>query len=383
MEPLAALRKVLWTGLLLLVVISLSACRPDSDSPGRLPAPEAVAASGSRADETPPALPTEAEAEPESVDARGASDAPDRESLDGRIARLAPRPEEPEQPQADEPAEEAEETEAAKPMKTADLLEPLPSLEGESEPLVPLVDDPDTLERLDPSDPVWFDRKRKQVVMVGRVCQRQAPLELFACVEGSKEHESVVSIGVKPYVVHAGLLAAGAEPGSPVRFMPEFAPASGPEIEITVVWEDEAGARHRARAQDWVRDVGELYTMFEGVIANPFDDELNVGDQVEASKDMEQPWVFAGSRFVENDQTGERFYQADAEGDLICVSNFPSAVLDVPIRSSDSNASLLFEAYTERIPPLGSPVTLLLRPVSNTPKERGRLGSSRQATRKE
>jgi len=365
MEPLAALKKTLWTGVLLLAVVSLNACGPASDESSRPSAPEAGAASGRSAGETPPALPTETKAESESVDIPDAPVAPDRESLDRPIAPSAPEPDQPDQLQEDQPADA---TEAEEPMQTADRLEPLPPSERESEsepePLVPLVDDPETLERLDPSDPVWFDRKRKQVVMVGRVCQRQAPLELFACVEGSKEHEAVVAIGVKPYVVHAGLLAAGAEPGSPVRFVPEFAPAAGPEIEITLLWEDEAGARHRARAQDWVRDVGGLYTMFEGVVANPFDDELNVGDQVAASKDMEQTWVFAGSQFVENDQTGERFYQADAEGDLICVSNFPSAVLDVPIRSSDSNASLLFEAFTERIPPLGTPVTLLLKPIT-------------------
>ena len=38
----------------------------------------------------------------------------------------------------------------------------------------------------------------------------------------------------------------------------------------------------------------------------------------------------------------------------------------VPIRSSDSNAVLLFEAFTERIPPLGTPVTLILTPKLKT-----------------
>jgi len=92
MEPLAALRNILWTGLLLLAVISLSACRPDSDSPDRLPAPEAVAASGTSADKT---LPLPIEAESESVDA---SDAPDRESLDPRIVPLPSEPDQLGQP---------------------------------------------------------------------------------------------------------------------------------------------------------------------------------------------------------------------------------------------------------------------------------------------
>ncbi len=226
----------------------------------------------------------------------------------------------------------------------------------------PLVDDPESLQKLHPFYPVWIDRDCRHVVMVGQVCQRQAPLELFACLKGSKEHESVVVVDTKAYVVHAGLLAARAEPGSPVRFVPEFVPARGTEIEVTVVWEDASGRRRRLRAQDWVHDVGELYAMFGGVVVNQFDEELYPGDQWAAWKSMEYPWVFAGSRFSKDERTGDQYYQADVEGDLICVSNFPSAVLDVPIRSSDSNAALLFSAFTERIPPRGTPVTLILTP---------------------
>jgi len=235
--------------------------------------------------------------------------------------------------------------------------------ESESALPTPLVDDPDSLQLLQPSYPVWIDRDHTQVVMVGRVCQRRAPLELFACMKGSKEHESVLVVNTDAWVMHAGLLAVGAEAGSPVAFVPEYKPATGSEIEIAVIWHDESGRRRRARAQDWVRDVAGLYHRFQGVIANQFDDELNLTDQHAAWKSMDFPWVFAGSQFVKDEQTGKQSYLADSEGELICVSNFPTAVLDVPVRSSGSNASLLFETFTERIPPLGTRVTMVLTPV--------------------
>ncbi len=38
-------------------------------------------------------------------------------------------------------------------------------------------------------------------------------------------------------------------------------------------------------------------------------------------------------------------------GDLICVSNFTTAMLDIPIESSQSNEGLMFEASTGKIPP--------------------------------
>lgn len=239
-----------------------------------------------------------------------------------------------------------------------------PAEEGQGqEPLgPPLIDNVDRLQRLHPTYPIWVDRSRGILVMVGRVCQQRTPLELFACQKGSKEHESVIVVEAKGYVLHAGLLYLGAEPGGPVQFLPEFVPPSGTEIEIELVWKDASGMVRRARAQDWVRDVGRIYRIFELVVPDAADEELDPRDQVVAWEQMEQPWVFAGSQFVKDEEAGRRYYVADVEGDLICVSNFPSAVLDVPIHSSDSNAALLFACYEERIPPIGTPVTLVLRP---------------------
>ncbi|GAB6166890.1 hypothetical protein JCM19992_28900 [Thermostilla marina] len=199
----------------------------------------------------------------------------------------------------------------------------------------PLVDDPGRLQRLDPTYPVWVDPEKKAVVMMGTICQRQAPLELFACLRQSKEHESIVTIDAKAFLVHAGLLAIGLEPGHPVQFYPEYVPAEGPEVEIEVVWKDEDGTIRRARAQDWVRRTSD-------------------------GTAMDYPWVFTGSQFLEDEETGKKYYYADSTGELICVSNFPASVLDLPVESTSSNEALLFEAFTERIPPLGTPVTLIL-----------------------
>ncbi|MHB8901003.1 MAG: hypothetical protein ACYC6Y_19825 [Thermoguttaceae bacterium] len=50
----------------------------------------------------------------------------------------------------------------------------------------PLVESLDANDRLDPKQPVWLTRDRKSVVMQSMVCQTQAPLEMFACLLGSK-----------------------------------------------------------------------------------------------------------------------------------------------------------------------------------------------------
>jgi len=42
------------------------------------------------------------------------------------------------------------------------------------------------------------------------------------------------------------------------------------------------------------------------------------------------------------------------------VSNFPTAMLDLPVESSQSNEALLFEAFEGQVPPRGTAVEILL-----------------------
>ena len=51
-------------------------------------------------------------------------------------------------------------------------------------------------------------------------------------------------------------------------------------------------------------------------------------------------------RLLDRHHDGEKYYQADG-GDFICVSNFPTALLDLPIASTQTNDSLLFTAATD------------------------------------
>ena len=190
------------------------------------------------------------------------------------------------------------------------------------------------LKRLDPNGPIWITPDRGEVLLLGTICLRQGLLEFFACGKNSKEHESIVSLEVKPYLLHAALLVIGARPGAPARFSPEFVPPSGEEIEILVRWR-EGDEVHQRRAQELVRQAG-------------------------GGQEMSSPWVFTGGTMAK-DAKGRSFYMADATGEVIGVSNFPASVLDVPFESSSDNDALEFDPFTERIPEVGTPVTLVLR----------------------
>src|SRR5262245_37980507 len=143
------------------------------------------------------------------------------------------------------------------------------------------------MKRLVPGDDVWIDPTYKRVVVDGTICLREGQLEMFACTRGTKEHESIVAADTKAYAVHAGLLAVGAQVGTPVQFTPTYKAATGTEIEITVIWTDTTGTVHRERAQDWIRNV-------------------------KTGKPMTYNWVFSGSGFWKDEATGQQQYLAES-----------------------------------------------------------------------
>src|SRR5687767_8903033 len=99
--------------------------------------------------------------------------------------------------------------------------------------------DPPGTRRLAQEYEAWIDTKNKRVIVDGVVCLRQGQLEMFACLKGTKEHESIISVDCKAYIIHAALLAIGAKSGTPVEFQPLYKPATGTTIDVTCIWTDE------------------------------------------------------------------------------------------------------------------------------------------------
>ncbi len=214
---------------------------------------------------------------------------------------------------------------------------PLATAPGAAKQIAP---DPPGMTRLSPTQNVWLDKAKNRVVFDGAVCLREGFLEMFVCPRGTKEHESIIAVEVDAHIVHAGLLAIGAKPGKPAQWQPNYVAATGEPIDITLIWTDEKGVVHREAAQEWIRDN-------------------------RTQKPLETTWVFAGSSMgIGGD--GKPHYRAD-DGDFICVSNFPDAMLDLPVESSEANEQRSFEAFTEHIPPKGTRVRLVLTPRSEEP----------------
>lgn len=185
---------------------------------------------------------------------------------------------------------------------------------------------------------VELDGKQKRVLVNAYVCLRQGQLEQLLTRKRTKEHEAILAADVDARNIHAALLLAGAEPGSPVKFRPKFVAPSGPAIKITLEYKDK-GKTIRVPAQEWIRNA-------------------------KTKKDLDTDWVFGGSVLIPDpfDKKKQPYYGAN-DGDIICISNFDTAMLDVPFNSPKDNDELVFEANTERIPALETPVLVILEPV--------------------
>jgi hypothetical protein len=252
---------------------------------------------------------------------------------------------------------------------------------------------------LNPEGTVFLDPKKKQVLLRTELACPDCILEMVLVPEGNREHETILRIRTKAFVIHSALLAIGLEPGSPAVFSPEFRPPTGPVVEIQAVWLDGSGKRQQRRLQEWVRHNTHRYqaaklsgpppglqlpwknlrwdrfnseVLWFGPMTDAERDELlgkwNDPDWQKAvrqfhadgqSRPMTAEFVFAGSTMFRDEETGREYYQAEG-GHLICTSNFPDAMLDVREQSSASDGAQTYEGWTERLPPEGTPVLLLL-----------------------
>lgn len=201
---------------------------------------------------------------------------------------------------------------------------------------------------------VWFDPKEKQVIVGGQISLRAGPLEMFACPAGTNEHESVIATLSDARSIHACLLAVGAIPGMPAYWTEEtgVVTAIGPTCEIDVIWSEPAGAEEGA--EDETKSISAKELVLDA----------------QTGEALQHDWVFCGSKIWQDPKDPDYVeYQADS-GFMICVSNFPSAMLDVNVESSTSDSGRLFVANPDKTPRLGQPVLIIIKPdVSTNPDQ--------------
>lgn len=186
-----------------------------------------------------------------------------------------------------------------------------------------------------------IDYRVPQVEIDGEVILREGPLELFAYAKAPqhKEHESIVLLQSKPQRIYQALGLIGLTPGQTTRYFPEtrrIRLPTGDPVDVLVRYEAK-GVQTTVSACDWMLDA-------------------------EAGAPMSpRTWLFTGS-----ERYDDGTFCADIDGTVVTVVDFPSSVLGLAGRHSDSDADLWLKANTKAIPPDGTPVTLILRPAPKT-----------------
>lgn len=159
-------------------------------------------------------------------------------------------------------------------------------------------------------------------------------LEMFITAPDSREHESLVVSKIKASNLHAGLLAAGFESGSPITRNESGKPvaAHGDQLRVTVAIGDRPD--HFIPITDWVMRVETEHPLIESEQWGGF--------------------AFAGSKFT------QRGYEADGTGTLVSLTSFGDEVI-APTWTLSHLAEIdepVWIANRNRIPTKNTPVII-------------------------
>ncbi len=191
-------------------------------------------------------------------------------------------------------------------------------------------------------------KEQKRLELDGVIIQQNINIELVACAEGGKDHESVIAVKCSPEEVHAALLLLGLRDknafggGGPKKLGDPTKPLGDPMM-VLVRW-DENGKPKEVRAEDLIVDCRTKGTLG------------HVG------------WVFAGSVFVDEidvetgKTTGRQVYLASQVKTLVATYHDPTSILDLPVAEDSNN---MYFANGNMLPARGTKATLVLRPPTH------------------
>jgi len=222
---------------------------------------------------------------------------------------------------------------------------------------------PQSAERVQMADGLWADRSRGEVVVDARVATREGWLEQLVCKAGTREHESLLVVAIRPSLLHAALLFVGVQPGTPGIWREEqgkdgawsiaYTSPVGTPVEVVVRIPGESGEREEPLCQ-WVRGTRE------------------VGGKLVEQRFPCDGFVFAGSHVRPNPPSlgaGEH-YVADYTGSIVGLVTFGDEMIAfrevIPDRVDLAPA--VWTADTARIPPEGSAVQLVIRAAKPRPQ---------------
>lgn len=190
---------------------------------------------------------------------------------------------------------------------------------------------------------VIVNRKLGTLAMPGRLNMHEGILEYYACGTDGKLHESVLEIFAEPSHIHLAMVLSGRQMAIWDRSDPQQVPTlvkPGGQFDLWVIYREQPDAPlQRVRAESW------LYNRKTRAVAEPLD------------------WFFHGSTFWNGR------YAADSDRSMFALIPDDVAVAMVAGDQGNPYQGELqgFEVYKEKVPPIGTPLTLVVSPRGAPP----------------
>jgi hypothetical protein len=181
---------------------------------------------------------------------------------------------------------------------------------------------------------VLLDSGDRTLYVPARVNMSEGLVELLACGEMGKTHESVLVVDAQPWHIQVSLLLLGLEPGGGLEYQGDPQTPKGDSVWIWVEWAD-AGSWKMVRGEDLVFDSTRT-------------------DHMEYTA-----WVFSGSLIVDG-----RF-AAGIEQSIVTTYHDPMTILDNPLPSGGDDT--VYYVNSSVVPAVGHPVVLIFRTTASQP----------------
>ena len=193
---------------------------------------------------------------------------------------------------------------------------------------------------------IALDTKARRVTVPGRINMTQGIIEYLAVMDKrGKLHESALALDVQPSLFQLALILLGLEPGewspgNPTAQQPPTLAKWGDQVVLWVEW-DRAGKTERVSA--------------DALVFNR-----------ETQKSLEgNRWHFTGSLFSRN------VFAADVTGSLIATWLDLRAILNASAQVGNPyrGANLGYEVNSKIVPPLDTPIRLVIEPAERETKK--------------
>ncbi len=181
---------------------------------------------------------------------------------------------------------------------------------------------------------IILDSHQRCLYIPGRVNMSKGLVELLACGERGKKHESVLVLEAAAEHVQVGLLLLGLEPIGGLRYQGDPRTPRGDSVWIWVEWKSD-----------------EDYTMVRG--------EDMVLDYSTGRSMQDTHWIFSGSRVVEG-----RF-AAGIDQSIVTTFHDPFTIIDNPLPTGGDDT--LYGANEKVVPEVGHAVTLIVKADQTRP----------------